>query len=80
MGTVVVTSAGKLPCKVCHNSRLRAVLTDLPSQKVIHAVGPIWKNGQQGEELYLQMTVRSCLDKAQELGLTSIAMPAIRYD
>jgi O-acetyl-ADP-ribose deacetylase (regulator of RNase III) len=42
-------------------------------------VGPIWKDGRMGEPLALQVCVRSCLDKAEELGFTSIAMPAIRF-
>ena len=51
----------------------------LPCKKVLHAVGPIWKDGKSGEEMYLQICVRACLDVAEELKLTSIAMPAIRY-
>jgi len=43
----------------------------------MHAVGPIWGGGKRGEELYLQVCVRNCLDKAEELGYQSIAMPAI---
>jgi hypothetical protein len=34
----------------------------------------------EGEEVILAMTVRNCLEKANELKLTSIALPAIRYD
>eukprot|EP01115_Flamella_aegyptia_P013227 TRINITY_DN6922_c0_g1_i1.p1 TRINITY_DN6922_c0_g1~~TRINITY_DN6922_c0_g1_i1.p1 ORF type:complete len:236 (-),score=91.00 TRINITY_DN6922_c0_g1_i1:6-713(-) len=59
-GMVVVTTAGKLPCK-----------------HVIHAVGPVWKTGQMGEDIILGMTVRNCLDKADEMKLTSISLPAI---
>jgi hypothetical protein len=49
----------------------------LPCKHVLHAVGPTWRGGQQGEPLLLQMAVRSCLAKAHELKHTSIALPAI---
>jgi len=59
-GGVVVTGAGKLPCK-----------------HVFHAVGPMWHGGKQGEDIVLGMCVRSCLEKADELKLNSISLPAI---
>lgn len=46
-------------------------------KSVIHAVGPTWRGGTQGEELLLQLAVRNCLSKAAELGYKSIALPAI---
>jgi O-acetyl-ADP-ribose deacetylase (regulator of RNase III) len=48
---------------------------DLPCRWVIHAVGPIW--GQGDEERLLRSAVRASLDRAAELGATAIAMPAI---
>jgi O-acetyl-ADP-ribose deacetylase (regulator of RNase III) len=47
----------------------------LPSRWVIHAVGPIW--GAGNEEASLRSAVRASLDRAHELGATSIALPAI---
>ena len=44
---------------------------------VIHAVGPIWQDGQHNEPALLQAAVLNSLAKADELQLTSIAFPAI---
>ena len=48
---------------------------ELPCQWVIHAVGPVW--GQGDEERLLRSAVRASLERAAELNATSIAMPAI---
>lgn len=47
----------------------------LPCRWVIHAVGPMW--GEGDEEALLRSAVRSSLDRALELGARSLAMPAI---
>lgn len=47
----------------------------LPCRYVIHAVGPIW--GEGGEDAKLAQAVRGSLARAEELGLASIAFPAI---
>jgi O-acetyl-ADP-ribose deacetylase (regulator of RNase III) len=47
----------------------------LPCRWVIHAVGPIWGDGD--EEASLRSAVRASLDRAAELGAISIALPAI---
>lgn len=49
----------------------------LPCKYVFHAVGPIWHGGKEGEEIILSMCVRNCLEKADELGLEKISLPAI---
>jgi len=49
----------------------------LKCKHVIHAVGPIWYDGQRGEPVFLSMAIRSCLDQAHGLKLTSISIPAI---
>jgi putative ATPase len=49
----------------------------LPARYVIHAVGPVWHGGQQGEDDDLRSAVRNSLARAEELGLNSIALPAI---
>jgi O-acetyl-ADP-ribose deacetylase (regulator of RNase III) len=50
---------------------------DLPARWVLHAVGPIWRGGAQGEEELLAGAYRSCLVLADELGARSVAFPAI---
>jgi O-acetyl-ADP-ribose deacetylase (regulator of RNase III) len=48
---------------------------NLPSQYVIHAVGPIWGDGDEDEKL--KITILGILRRAEELKLSSIALPAI---
>ena len=47
----------------------------LPCRVVIHAVGPVWGEGQEAEKL--GAAVDGSLNVAEELGLRSIALPAI---
>jgi O-acetyl-ADP-ribose deacetylase len=49
----------------------------LPATYVIHAVGPIWRGGGEGEAETLASAYRSSLVLAQGLGIDSIAFPAI---
>ena len=44
---------------------------------MLHAVGPIWRGGDQGEEALLDGAYRSCLRLADELGARSVGFPAI---
>ena len=50
---------------------------ELPARWVIHAVGPIWRGGRSREPELLASTYRSILARAEELGATSVAIPAI---
>ena len=47
----------------------------LACRYVIHAVGPVW--GEGDEEYKLRCAVRSALAVAEELGLAALAVPAI---
>lgn len=47
----------------------------LSCRYVLHAVGPVW--GEGDEDRKLASAVRGALQAAEELGLTSLAMPAI---
>ena len=50
---------------------------DLPARYVIHAVGPVWRGGDHGEAELLASCYHRALAAAVELGLNSIAFPAI---
>ena len=47
----------------------------LPCRYIIHAVGPVWGEGE--EDLKLHTAVQGALCCAEQLGLASIAFPAI---
>jgi O-acetyl-ADP-ribose deacetylase len=50
---------------------------NLPARYVIHAVGPIWRGGKEGEPELLASCHRRAIEIAAELGCTSLAFPAI---
>jgi O-acetyl-ADP-ribose deacetylase (regulator of RNase III) len=49
----------------------------LPARHVIHAVGPVWHGGSQGEDAALASCYRRGLELCQSHGLASVAFPAI---
>lgn len=49
----------------------------LPARFVIHAVGPVWQGGANGEPAQLAGAYRSSMELAKENHLSSIAFPAI---
>ncbi len=50
---------------------------ELPARWVIHAVGPIWSGGDEGELELLASAYRRSVTLADDLGASSIAFPAI---
>ncbi len=50
---------------------------DLPSQYVIHTVGPVWHGGSKGEEALLTSCYQNSLDLAAANNVASIAFPSI---
>ncbi|HMA17296.1 MAG TPA: macro domain-containing protein [Thermoanaerobaculia bacterium] len=58
----------------------QAVVTgagNLPARWVIHAVGPVWRGGDEGEDVELASAVLAALARADEVGAKSVALPAI---
>jgi O-acetyl-ADP-ribose deacetylase (regulator of RNase III) len=49
----------------------------LPARFVIHAVGPVWRDGRHGEAKQLASCYQWCFRLAAERGLRSLAFPAI---
>jgi O-acetyl-ADP-ribose deacetylase (regulator of RNase III) len=49
----------------------------LPARYVIHTVGPVWRDGRQGEPELLMACYRAALLLAEQRGVRSIAFPAI---
>jgi O-acetyl-ADP-ribose deacetylase (regulator of RNase III) len=49
----------------------------LPARFVIHAVGPIWRGGQQGEEQQLRSAYQHSLQAAVQHNCASVALPSL---
>ncbi|MGD0536219.1 MAG: O-acetyl-ADP-ribose deacetylase [Verrucomicrobiota bacterium] len=49
----------------------------LPAKWVIHTVGPVWRDGNRGEDELLASCYRNSLAVAAQHGLASIAFPSI---
>jgi O-acetyl-ADP-ribose deacetylase (regulator of RNase III) len=50
---------------------------NLPARWVIHTVGPVWREGRQGEDRLLAACYRNSLQLALQLEIHSIAFPSI---
>ncbi len=58
----------------------QAVITgagNLTAKAVVHAVGPVWRGGSEGEETLLASAYRNSLQLASDNGFHSVAFPAI---
>jgi O-acetyl-ADP-ribose deacetylase (regulator of RNase III) len=49
----------------------------LPAKWVVHTVGPVWRNGKQGEDELLASCYRSCFALAEQHGIRTLAFPSI---
>ena len=50
---------------------------NLPAKWVLHAVGPVYRDGQHGEPELLAAAYRKCMELARELGARSVSFPSI---
>ena len=50
---------------------------NLPARWVLHAVGPVYRDGRHGEPGLLASCYRTCLQLAQEKGARTVSFPAI---
>lgn len=50
---------------------------DLDAEYIFHTVGPVWEGGDKGEKETVRKCYKNCLEKAAELGISSIAFPLI---
>ena len=69
--------AALAPCRPGDAKATPAFDLDPPIRHVIHTVGPVWSGGGQGEAQILGSCYRRCLEIADDLGVSSIAFPAI---
>ena len=67
----------KLPEGLPAGQAVATTAGNLPARYVIHTVGPVWHGGKSGEPELLASCYRECLRVADDLGLTSVAFPAI---
>ncbi|XP_013388979.2 uncharacterized protein LOC106157780 [Lingula anatina] len=49
----------------------------LPCKKILHAVGPVWRGGNNNEENLLYEAVYNCLDEATKMKFKAISFPAL---
>lgn len=49
----------------------------LPARYVVHAVGPVWYGGEEGEPVLLRSAYQNSLKLAAEFGAGTIAFPSI---
>lgn len=79
-GPTVMRELDQIRAHIGHCPAGDAVATragKLPAQWVIHAVGPVYKDGQSGEPTALRSCYDRCLELSDELGARTLTLPAI---
>jgi O-acetyl-ADP-ribose deacetylase (regulator of RNase III) len=79
-GPAILDECRKIVARDGHLPPGEAVQTtggNLQAAFVIHTVGPVWRDGMQGESGILASAYRNSMRLADRLGLHSVALPAI---
>jgi O-acetyl-ADP-ribose deacetylase (regulator of RNase III) len=79
-GPAILDECRKIVARDGHLPPGEAVQTtggNLPAAFVIHTVGPVWRDGMEGESGILANAYRNSLRLADRMGLRSVAFPAI---
>ncbi len=75
--TLMTETRQKYPLGCPAGSAVPTAAGNLPAKLVFHAVGPVWRGGQDRESETLRSAFQTCLDLAVEHHCASIAFPAI---
>ncbi len=62
---------------ITHETPAVTACGNLPCRYIIHVVGPVWHGGRDDEAAKLRTAVQAALQRAADLGLGSLALPAI---
>jgi len=79
-GTSIMAELDRIRARIGRCPTGSAVATAagaLPARHVFHAVGPVYKDGQDGEPELLASCYRRCFELAEEHGARSLSLPAI---
>lgn len=79
-GPDILKECEKIAAEIGRLNAGGAVITTggkLAARYVIHAVGPIWRGGEQGERETLASAYRESLKRAVEKGLGSVSFPSV---
>ncbi len=79
-GSEIMAELDEIRSRIGHCPTGSAVVTGagrLPAKYVFHAVGPVYRGGQQGEAAALQSCYNTCLQLAVEHDVKTISFPSI---
>ena len=79
-GPEIMRELDEIRARIGHCETGQAVVTlagKLPAKYIVHAVGPIYREGKQGEAELLKSCYVSCLNLAAERDVNTISFPPI---